>query len=92
MSDETWLRTGIGASDADSITLMGRDLANDLMGKVTLTELATGRSNHEIGRQPHVSEATVKTHVAAILTKLGLRDRTQAIVLAYETGFVRPGR
>src|SRR4051794_25612072 len=37
MSD--WLRTGIGASDADSITLMGRDVANDLMGKVTLTEL-----------------------------------------------------
>jgi DNA-binding NarL/FixJ family response regulator len=57
-----------------------------------LTELATGRSNIEIGRQLHVSEATVKTHVAAILTKLGLRDRTQAIVLAYETGFVRPGR
>jgi len=57
-----------------------------------LAELATGRSNVEIGRQLHVSEATVKTHVAAILTKLGLRDRTQAIVLAYETGFVRPGR
>jgi DNA-binding NarL/FixJ family response regulator len=57
-----------------------------------LTELATGRSNLEIARQLHVSEATVKTHVAAILTKLGLRDRTQAIVLAYETGFVRPGR
>ena len=57
-----------------------------------LAELATGRSNVEIGRQLHVSEATVKTHVAAILTKLGLRDRAQAIVLAYETGFVRPGR
>src|SRR3954452_23367455 len=35
-----WLRTGIGASDADSITLMGRDVANDLMGRVTLTELS----------------------------------------------------
>jgi len=57
-----------------------------------LAELATGRSNVEIGRQLHVSETTVKTRVSARLTKLGLRDRTQAIVLAYETGFVRPGR
>lgn len=40
MTDETWLRTGIGASDADSITLMGRDLASELMGHVTFTELA----------------------------------------------------
>src|SRR5256714_7707849 len=40
MSDEPWLRTGIGAADADSITLMGRDLAGELMGEVTLTELA----------------------------------------------------
>jgi citrate synthase len=39
MSDDSWLRTGIGSSDADSITLMGRDLAADLMGSVTLTEL-----------------------------------------------------
>jgi citrate synthase len=40
MSDDSWLRTGIGASDIDSITLMGRDLASELMGKVTLTELS----------------------------------------------------
>jgi citrate synthase len=40
MSDQDWLRTGIGASDADSITLMGRDLATELMGEVTFTELA----------------------------------------------------
>src|SRR3954451_9541133 len=39
MNDDAWLRTGIGASDADSITLMGRDLASELMGNVTLTEL-----------------------------------------------------
>src|SRR3979409_1308214 len=39
MSDDRWLRTGIGTSDADSITLMGRDLASELMGQVTLTEL-----------------------------------------------------
>jgi citrate synthase len=40
MSDHEWLRTGIGAADADSITLMGRDLASELMGQVTFTELA----------------------------------------------------
>src|SRR5829696_1672004 len=40
MSEQDWLRTGVGASDPDSITLMGRDLATDLMGNVTLTELA----------------------------------------------------
>src|SRR3954451_7650973 len=40
MSDQDWLRTGIGHSDADSITLMGRDLATELLGRVTFTELA----------------------------------------------------
>jgi len=56
-----------------------------------LRVLATGRSNAEIAETLHVSEATVKTHVTRILTKLDLRDRAQAIVLAYETGLVRPG-
>lgn len=53
--------------------------------------LAQGRSNREIGDLMTLSEATIKSHVSHILTKLDLRDRTQAVIFGYEAGLIRPG-
>jgi DNA-binding NarL/FixJ family response regulator len=75
------------AADADA-TPFGQLTARELE---VARAVARGLSNAEIGKELFLSEATVKTHVTRVLTKLNLRDRVQIVVSAYETGLVQPG-
>jgi DNA-binding NarL/FixJ family response regulator len=77
-------RDGAAAAPRELQSLTDRE-------REVLILVARGLSNAELAGQLHLSEATVKTHVARIFSKLELRDRVQAVVLAYESGLVQPG-
>jgi DNA-binding NarL/FixJ family response regulator len=85
MLDQFTRRRPAGSPPAELAELTEREL------EVTRL-VARGLSNAEIGARLFLSEATVKTYVSRLLAKLGLRDRVQVAVLAYETGVVEAGR
>jgi DNA-binding NarL/FixJ family response regulator len=80
---ETFVERQPGPAPASLATLTRREI--DI-----LREVATGKTNAEIAATLYLSEGTVKTHLTQVLTKLDLRDRVQAVVLAYETGLITP--
>jgi DNA-binding NarL/FixJ family response regulator len=93
---ESLLAPAITRRLVERFTSTGTDSGNRLAELTAreleiLKELARGRTNAEIASALVLSEATVKTHVSHVFAKLMLRDRAQAVVVAYETGLVRPG-
>jgi DNA-binding NarL/FixJ family response regulator len=81
---------------AAAATRSSRDAADRLATltdreREVLAEVGRGKSNQEIGASIHMSPATARTHIGRLLTKLGARDRTQLVVIAYESGLVTPG-
>ena len=96
--DETLLAPGITRRLVERFARAHRGSADRaLLDELTERErevlelVARGRSNQEIGQELFLSVPTVKTHVGRVLHKLGLRDRVQAVVFAYESGLVAPG-
>ncbi|GIE28416.1 DNA-binding response regulator [Actinoplanes italicus] len=96
---EAWLDPAVTRNLLDDLTSRPEPAAPSpaVLAKLTSREqevlvlMAYGLSNREIAEHLVVGDATIKTHVARVLMKLGLRDRTQAVVAAYQSGLVRPG-
>ena len=89
-----WSRTVmlyIANSVAERITGTARELRHRLRQRVEIALTGHEVVEHRIGERLYVSPATAKTHVNRAMTKLGARDRAQLVVLAYESGLVKPG-